>query len=66
MNVLDLKALDPLNSTPLPLNSDTGVPRSLSFLPPARDIQAMEKFERLGDVQNPKLKVWYEPGIDAW
>jgi len=55
--------LDSLNST---LNSHIDVVRSRSFVQPADDAQAGEKFEKLATVQNPKLKAWYEPGIDAW
>jgi hypothetical protein len=35
----------------------------LGFTGDSRDMEAIGK---LRDVQNPNLKVWYEPGVDAW
>jgi hypothetical protein len=66
MNIPDLEAFDPVNLTAQLHNSRIDVVRSRPFPQATDDAGAVEKFENLTTVQNPKLKVWYEPGIDEW
>jgi hypothetical protein len=47
-------------------DSVVGTVRSQPPLGFTEDSRDMEAIGKLRDVQNPNLKVWYEPGVDAW
>ncbi len=66
MDASDRKAMDLLYSAAIQHDSVVGIARSLPLLESTEDSRAMEDIEKLRDVQNPNLKVWYEPGVDAW
>jgi hypothetical protein len=65
MNASDRTAVDLLHSAAMRPDSVVGI-ASLPLLESTEDSRAREALEKLRDVQNPSLKVWYEPGVDAW
>jgi hypothetical protein len=59
-------AKDLLQTAAMQLDNVVGTVRSQPLLESTENSRDMEVIEKLRDVQNPNLKVWYEPGVDAW
>jgi hypothetical protein len=58
--------MDLLHAAAMQADSVVGTVRSQPPLEFTEDSRDMEAVGKLRDVQNPNLKVWYEPGVDAW
>lgn len=65
MDTSDRKAMDLLHTAAIQPDNVVGTVRSQPLLESTEDSRDMEAIEKLRDVLNPKLKVWYEPGVDA-
>jgi hypothetical protein len=57
--------MDLLHTAAIQPDNVVGTVRSQPLLESTEDSRDMEAIEKLRDVLNPKLKVWYEPGVDA-
>jgi hypothetical protein len=66
MDTSDRKAMDLFHWAAMHPDSVVGTVRSQPCLEFTEDSRDMEAIEKLRDIQNPNVKVWYEPGVDAW